>query len=95
MAADLLTNVVGVGAGLCSMASFVPQIAKIVRERDAETVSLRMFAVTCAAFALWTLFGVLQGSWPIVVSNTVCLALATAIVLLRLRYGGAGAKSQA
>lgn len=88
---ELLTNAVGVGAGLCSMASFIPQIAKLVRERDAEAVSLRMFAVTSTAFVLWTLFGVLQGSWPIAVSNAVCLALATTIVVLKLRYAGAPA----
>lgn len=89
---DLVTNAVGVGAGLCSMASFVPQIAKILRERDAEAVSLHMFAVTCTAFALWTLFGFLQGSWPIVASNAVCLALAITIVALRLRFGGPEAR---
>ena len=79
-------NAVGIAAGLCSMASFIPQILKISRERDASGVSLRMFAVTCTAFALWTLFGALQNSWPIVVSNAVCLVLASAIVVLRLRY---------
>lgn len=85
---EAIINAVGVAAGACSMASFVPQIAKILRERDATAVSLRMFAVTCTAFALWTLFGALQGSWPLIASNAVCLALATTIVALRLRYGG-------
>ena len=37
-----LADLVGTGAALCSMTSFVPQIAKIVRERDASGVSLRM-----------------------------------------------------
>ena len=85
---NLLINAVGVAAGLCSMASFIPQILKIWRERDASGVSLRMFAVTCTAFALWAVFGLLQGSWPIVLSNAVCFALASAIVVLRLRYRG-------
>jgi len=89
---NLLVDVVGVAAGLCSMASFIPQIRKIWRARDASGVSLRMFAVTCTAFALWTIFGALQASWPIMLSNAVCLVLAGAIVLLRLRFGG-GAKS--
>jgi len=82
----LLVNAVGVSAGLCSMASFIPQIMKILRERDASGVSLRMFAVTCTAFALWTLFGLLQQSWPIMVSNAICLLLASTVVVLRLRY---------
>ena len=83
---NLLINVIGVAAGLCSMASFIPQILKILRERDASAVSLRMFAITCTAFALWTLFGALQESWPIMLSNAVCLVLASAIVVLKLRY---------
>ena len=77
----------GVGAGLCSIASFVPQIAKIWRERDASGLSLRTFAVTVTAFILWTAYGILQGSWPIAVSNALCLALAGVIVALRLRFG--------
>lgn len=87
---DIWINIVGSAAGICSMASFVPQVLKIVRERDASGVSLRMFAVTITAFALWTLFGVLQNAWPIIVSNAVCMALAIAIFVLRLRFGDGG-----
>lgn len=68
------------------MASFVPQIIKIWRDRDASGVSLRMFGVTVTAFVLWTVFGVLQSSWPIILSNGVCLVLATIIVALRLKF---------
>lgn len=86
MVFELLVNAVGTLAGVCSMASFVPQILKIWRDRDASGVSLRMFGVTVAAFVLWTTFGALQGSWPIIVSNGVCLILAIVIVGLRLRF---------
>jgi MtN3 and saliva related transmembrane protein len=86
MASEFLVNAVGTLAGVCSMASFVPQILKIWRDRDASGVSLRMFGVTVTAFVLWTTFGALQGSWPIIVSNGVCLILAIVIVGLRLRF---------
>ena len=84
-----LINTFGVAAGLCSMTSFVPQIVKIVRERDASGVSLRMYAVTITGFACWTIFGVLSGSWPVTLANAVCLVLTTAILILRLRFGDA------
>ena len=83
----LLVDAVGVAAGLCSMSSFVPQILKILRERHAESVSLRMYVVTVTGFALWIAFGALQGSWPIWASNAVNLALAATILALKLRYG--------
>ncbi len=85
-----IVNAVGVAAGLCSMASFVPQIVKIWRERDASNVSLRMFAVSASAFTLWSIYGWLQQSWPLVAANVVCLTLVLTIVGLRLRFDGKG-----
>ncbi|MBL8531435.1 MAG: SemiSWEET transporter [Hyphomonadaceae bacterium] len=86
-----LINTFGVIAGLCSMASFVPQIVKILRERDASSVSLRMYAVTMIGFTCWTVFGALSGSWPVTLANAVCLVLVSIILALRLRFGGGGA----
>jgi MtN3 and saliva related transmembrane protein len=82
-----LINTFGVVAGLCSMASFVPQIVKIVRERDASGVSLRMYAVTTVGFICWTAYGALSGSWPVMLANAVCLVLVMTILALRLRFG--------
>ena len=53
------------------MASFVPQLVKIVREKRVEGVSLHTYLVMVAGFVLWTLYGVLENSWPIAASNTV------------------------
>lgn len=82
-----LANVVGVGAALCSMTSFIPQIAKILRDRDAASVSLRMYMVTVTGFSLWIAYGLLIGSWPVVGSNAVCLTLSGAILALKWRFG--------
>ena len=81
-----IADVVGTGAALCSMTSFIPQIAKIVRERDAESVSLRMYAVTVTGFSLWTGYGLLIGSWPITAANVVCLALSATVLALKWRF---------
>jgi MtN3 and saliva related transmembrane protein len=87
VAPDLIVNIVGVGAGVCSMVSFAPQIGKILKTKSAEGVSLKMFSVTVTAFVLWTIYGVLLASWPIAVSNFVCLCMAITIVVLRLKFG--------
>lgn len=88
--ASLIVTGVGTLAAICSMGSFVPQAVKIWREKCAEAVSLRMYAVTVAGFALWIGYGVALKSWPLVGSNTVCLLLAAAILAMRLRYGEGG-----
>lgn len=84
----LAADIVGVGAALCSMGSFVPQIVKIVREREADGISLRMYAVTVTGFSLWIGYGLLIRSWPVVGSNLVCLLLSAAILLLKWRFSG-------
>lgn len=83
-----LANIVGIAAAGCSMASFAPQAAKIIREHDAASVSLRMYVVTVIGFSLWSAYGVLLASWPLVGSNLVCLALSGFILILKLRDRG-------
>jgi MtN3 and saliva related transmembrane protein len=81
-----LADIVGTGAALCSMTSFGPQIVKIWRERDASSVSLRMYLVTVTGFVLWSVYGVLIGSWPVIASNIVCLAMSGAVLGLKWRF---------
>lgn len=83
---SLIADVIGTGAALCSMTSFVPQITKIVRERDASSVSLRMYAVTVTGFALWIAYGAMTRAWPVVGANTVCLILSATILTLKWRF---------
>jgi MtN3 and saliva related transmembrane protein len=66
------------------MASFIPQVVKIVRERDASGVSLRMYLVTMLGFALWTTYGLLIRQWPLIGSNLVSLSLAALIFSLKV-----------
>jgi MtN3 and saliva related transmembrane protein len=87
---SLLANAVGVAAALCSMTSFGPQILKIWRERDASSVSLRMYIVTVTGFSLWIAYGVLIGSWPVAGSNLVCLLLSGTILALKWRFSRRG-----
>ncbi len=69
------------------MLSFVPQIVKMLRQRDAEGVSLNMYAVTIFGFVCWTTYGLLAGAWPVAASNAICVVLTSTIFLLRLRFG--------
>ena len=87
----LIADVVGSVAALCSMSSFGPQIAKIWRERDASSVSLRMYLVTVTGFSLWIAYGVLIGSWPVAASNIVCLVMSGAVLALKWRFSRGGA----
>ncbi len=90
MTFEAIVNAVGTVAGLCSMASFVPQVVKIVREKRAEGVALHTYMLTVTGFVFWIAYGVMLKSWPVAVSNSVNLVLSAAILVLRWRYGEEG-----
>jgi MtN3 and saliva related transmembrane protein len=83
---ELLLNAIGTAAALCSIVSFIPQILKILKERDASSVSLRTYALTVTAFVLWTIYGVMLKAWPIVLANSAALICAGTALVLKWRF---------
>lgn len=80
-------DVIGFGAAFLTTASFVPQAWLTFRTRDVSGISLGMYSVFTVGVALWLLYGLSLGAWPVVVANAITLALALAILVMKLRYG--------
>lgn len=81
-----IISAIGLAAATCSTISFVPQVLKIWRERDASNISFKMYVVTVTGFSLWLLYGILLGSWPIITANALCLGLSATILAMKLRF---------
>ena len=58
-----------------------------IRTRDTRGISCGMYAMFAIGVALWLAYGIAIGSWPMVIANTVTLALASTILILKLRFG--------
>jgi MtN3 and saliva related transmembrane protein len=84
---------IGYAAATLTTASFLPQAILTLRTRDTRGISLTMYAAFTVGVALWLLYGLALGEWPIIVANAVTLALALTILLTKLvvERGGAGA----
>ncbi len=94
---EWVVNTVGTLAALCTIVSFMPQIAKIIRERDASSVSLKMYVLTVSAFTLWTAYGVFLEAWPVVVANVTSLGIAAVTLACKWKFrdgGSAQAKAR-
>jgi len=81
-----LTDLIGSVAAFLTTASFLPQAWLSFRTRDVSGVSLGMYSVFTAGVALWLAYGWLLRSWPMVIANTVTLALALMILVMKLVY---------
>jgi MtN3 and saliva related transmembrane protein len=81
-----LPELVGYLAASLTTLSFVPQALHTFRTKDVRGISLGMYSVFTVGIAMWLLYGVLIEAWPVVVANVITLALAAAILAMKLRY---------
>jgi len=78
---------VGYAAAALTTGSFIPQAIMTIRTRDTRGISRGMYALFTVGVALWLAYGLAIGSWPMIVANTVTLALAGTVFFLKLRFG--------
>lgn len=83
---EVVANTVGVAAALCSITSFAPQMVKIWKEQDATAVSLKTYSLTVTCFALWVVYGVMTGAWPVTFANTCALLMASGVLAMKWRF---------
>lgn len=82
-----LTDLVGTAAACLTTLSFLPQAWHSFKSRDVSGVSLGMYIVFTMGVALWLVYGVMLGAWPIVIANVITLILSLAILGMKLIYG--------
>ena len=81
-----LSELIGYCAAALTTASFVPQAWHTFKTRDVRGISLGMYSTFTVGVACWLIYGVLLGAWPIVIANCITLALASAILVMKLRF---------
>ena len=81
-----LFEVVGTVAAVITTFAWLPQILKILRERQARDISLATTATLASGVFLWVVYGVAIGSMPVILANAVSFLFIAAIVALKLRF---------
>jgi MtN3 and saliva related transmembrane protein len=88
-----MTTLIGLIAAALTTISFVPQAIQVLRSKDTSGLSLVMYAMFSLGVALWTLYGVLIWSLPVIVANAITLALS--LTILRAIWRGRGGPPKA
>lgn len=79
-------ELLGYAAASCTTFSFVPQVVKIWRTRSAEDISTPMYVVFTLGVALWFVYGLALGAWPIIVANCATILLAGSVLWMKWRF---------
>jgi len=76
----------GIAATLTTC-SFIPQVWRVWQTRHTHDISLLMYTLFTTGVALWLVYGILLGAWPIIIANGITLLLAGMVLILKLRFG--------
>jgi len=79
-------TIVGLAASIATGYSQVPQLIKIFKEKQAESVSLWTVAVLFAGLAGWIWYGFLLKDWIIIISNMFSMVINILIAIFSIRY---------
>jgi len=82
-----LADWIGASAAALTTAAFIPQAWMTWKKRHADGVSLGMYSIFTTGVALWLVYGILIGAWPIIIANILTLALALFILVMKIRFG--------
>jgi MtN3 and saliva related transmembrane protein len=80
-------DLIGSLAAMLTTASFLPQVWQVWKTRQTKDVSLGMYAIFTLGIALWLVYGLLLGTWPIIIANGITLLLAGTILAMKFRFG--------
>ncbi len=81
------TAVIGLIAGACTTISFLPQVIKTIRTKETKGLSMIMYLVLATGIFLWTIYGILIESLPVILANAISFVLATIVLILKIKYG--------
>lgn len=79
-------NLLGIIAGLLTSGSMIPQLIKVIKEKNADDLSWGMLGVLIVGVSLWTWYGVLKDELPIIFTNAFSVAVNITLLICCLIY---------
>lgn len=79
-------NLLGIVAGVLTSISMIPQLVKVIREKNVEDISLLMLLVLISGLSLWVWYGVLKNELPIILSNSFAVLVNVSLLVCYMIY---------
>lgn len=78
--------VIGTIAGILTSVSMIPQLIKVLKEKDVENLSWMMIAVLLTGVSLWVIYGIMREEWPIIISNAFSVMVNITLLIAYFLY---------
>jgi MtN3 and saliva related transmembrane protein len=79
------TDYIGIAAGICTSVSLIPQLLKLIKEKNARELSITYLMILLVGLSLWVWYGARQEDLPVIITNSFAVLLNVAILAVGLR----------
>ena len=83
---DEITNYIGIGAGILTGVSMLPQLVKIIKEKKAENISYFMLFILMTGLAGWVWYGARKSDLPIIGTNAFSFIINALVLIFSIKY---------
>lgn len=77
---------IGIAAGIITAISLLPQLAKVIREKKAENISVIYLLTLMTGLSLWIWYGILREDLPIIFTNGFSVLVNIILMVLVIKY---------
>lgn len=79
-------NLLGIVAGVLTSISMIPQLVKVIREKNVDDISLLMLLVLISGLSLWIWYGFVKDELPIILSNSFAVLVNISLLICYMIY---------
>jgi len=79
-------NILGIVAGFLTSIAMIPQLIKVIKEKNVEDLSWVMILVLISGLSLWVWYGCIQNELPIILSNAFAVVVNLTLFICYLSF---------
>ena len=79
-------NILGLVAGGITSVAMLPQLIKVLKEKDVKDLSLLMIVVLITGLSLWVWYGFMKDELPIILSNAFAVLVNIALLISYFKF---------
>lgn len=79
-------NLLGIIAGILTSIAMLPQLIKVIRQKNADDLSWAMLLVLISGLSLWVWYGFIKNELPIILSNAFAVLVNITLLTFCIIY---------
>ncbi len=80
------TELIGLIAGALTSVAMMPQLIKVIKDKNAQDISMLTILVLITGISLWVWYGFLNDELPIILSNAFAVLVNIALLICSFIY---------